>query len=95
MERRNKDKDYNSGQSALEYTLLLGTIIAVIIVVLFGTSDSTNPNGLKAKIQSAYETAGTAVQYTIDDAKKAGIFRAPAGGGGGGQTYDQDPQTHD
>ncbi len=59
-------RDFKKGQSILEYTLLLGAVITVIVVALFG--------GVKGKIQGAYDKAGDAIQSTTDDLT-AGIFK--------------------
>lgn len=45
-------KDLKTGQSILEYTLLLGMIIAVILVVLFKTG------GIKEKVEATYDATG-------------------------------------
>lgn len=60
-------KHFESGQSILEYTLLLGAIIAIIVTVLLGTG------GIKEKMQTAYEKAGTAIENTANDLDE-GIF---------------------
>jgi Flp pilus assembly pilin Flp len=52
-------KRQNKGQSALEYTLLLGVIIVVLVAVLIN-----NNNNLKSKIENAYNKAGTAMDNT-------------------------------
>ncbi len=54
-----------SGQSILEYTLVLGAVIAVIVLVLFTT--------IKPKIQSTYEKTGTALDKASDSLAQ-GIF---------------------
>lgn len=56
------------GQSILEYTLLLGAIIAVIIAVLLGN------NGIKSKVQNTYGNFGNAIERTNNDLT-TGIFR--------------------
>jgi len=61
-------RKFNKGQSILEYTLVLGAVIAVIIAVLFGQ------NGIKDKIQGAYEKTGDALEDTTDDLS-GGIFQ--------------------
>lgn len=43
------------GQSILEYTLVLGVAIAVIVYVLL------NPSGIKSKVQGAYVKSGDAL----------------------------------
>lgn len=54
-------------QSILEYTLLLGAIVAVIVSVLLGNG------GIKSKVQGAYEKAGDAIENTADGMNQ-GIF---------------------
>lgn len=58
-----------SGQSILEYTLLLGAVIAVIVVVLLGQD-----TGIKSKVESAYGKAGEAIENTANDLT-TGIFQ--------------------
>ena len=58
----------NRGQSILEYTLVLGAVIAVVVAVLFGSG------GIKDKVQSAYTKTGTAVEKTSDDLT-SGVFK--------------------
>ena len=62
-------KSWKKGQSALEYTLILGAVIAVIVVVLFSAG------GLQGRIQNAYQKAGQAVDKTATDADQAGVFK--------------------
>ncbi len=59
-----------SGQSILEYTLLLGAVIAVIVFVLLGN------NGIKSKVESVYNKTGDALNNTANDLT-TGVF-APA-----------------
>ncbi|MFA5286831.1 MAG: hypothetical protein WC394_00985 [Candidatus Omnitrophota bacterium] len=59
---------YESGQSILEYTLVLGAVIAVIVFVLLGQG------GVKEKVQSAYEKSGSAIENTTKDLT-AGVFK--------------------
>lgn len=56
------------GQSILEYTLLLGAIIAVIVAVLLGNG------GIKSKVQGSYEKFGTAIEKTNSDLT-TGVFQ--------------------
>ena len=65
-------KHYRKGQSILEYTLLLGAIIAVIVAVLLG-SGGTN-TGIKGQIQNTYSRFGNAVQNTTNDLS-VGVFK--------------------
>jgi len=57
-------KNYRKGQSILEYTLLLGAIIAVLIVVLMGTSGS---GGIQGTVTSTYTAVGNALTNTTKD----------------------------
>ncbi len=61
------DRDLRKGQSILEYTLLLGAVIAVVVAVLLGSG------GIKDKISSAYNKTGEALEQTTDDLT-AGVF---------------------
>ena len=61
MKRRRK------AQSILEYTLLLGAIIAVIVSVLLGS------NGIQGKTTSVYNAAGGAIE-TITNKMTNGVF---------------------
>ena len=63
MKIRNK-----SGQSILEYTLVLGAVIAVVVFVLLGQG------GIKEKVQTAYEKSGSAIEKTTDDLT-VGVFK--------------------
>jgi len=49
------------GQSILEYTLILGAVIAVLVFVLL------RPGGIKEKIGNAYEKTGDALEDTTND----------------------------
>ncbi|MFA5157449.1 MAG: Flp family type IVb pilin [Candidatus Omnitrophota bacterium] len=51
------------GQSILEYTLLLGAIIAVIVAVLLGGQSS-----MKGKVEDTYDAFGNAISNTANDA---------------------------
>jgi Flp pilus assembly pilin Flp len=55
------------GQSILEYTLILGAVIAVIVAVLLGNS------GIKDNIEGAYNKAGEAIGNQVDNLDQ-GIF---------------------
>jgi Flp pilus assembly pilin Flp len=61
-------KSKRRGQSILEYTLLIGAVIAVIVAVLLGSG------GIREKIQGGYEAAGGALERTTDDLS-TGIFQ--------------------
>jgi Flp pilus assembly pilin Flp len=56
------------GQSILEYTLVLGAVIAVVVYVLLGQG------GIKNKVQSAYEKSGDAITKTANDLT-SGVFK--------------------
>ena len=62
--RRNRRK----GQSILEYTLLLGAIIAVLIAVLL------SDGGVKSKVEETYTKVGGALTKTTDDLT-IGVFK--------------------
>jgi uncharacterized protein (UPF0333 family) len=56
-------------QGLLEYTLLLGAIIAIVIVVLMGT------NGIGFKTKDTYQRAGKAMDNRMRAAKNdMGVF---------------------
>jgi len=56
-------------QGILEYTLLLGAVIAVVIVVLMGKS------GIGNTTKTTYNNAGKAIDNTISKAQSdVGIF---------------------
>ena len=61
-------KDRRRGQSILEYTLLLGAIIAVLVIVLL------NEGGIKGKVQNTYNKVGTAIESTSNDLT-TGVFQ--------------------
>lgn len=61
-------RDLRKGQSILEYTLVLGAVIAVIVAVMFGNG------GIKSKVQNAYNKTGTAIENTVNDLDK-GVFQ--------------------
>ena len=56
-------------QGVLEYTLLLGAIIAVIVAVLLGSGDRS----IKGRVEEAYLTAGDAIDK-VTDSMSQGIF---------------------
>jgi Flp pilus assembly pilin Flp len=62
--RRNRGK----GQSILEYTLLLGAIIAVLVIVLL------NKGGVKDKVGDTYTKVGDALTKTTADLT-TGVFK--------------------
>ena len=64
------EKCFKKGQSILEYTLILGAVIAVLVVALLGTSGQ---GGIKNKVGSAYDKAGNAISTTTSDLSH-GIF---------------------
>jgi Flp pilus assembly pilin Flp len=52
------NKIYRKGQSILEYTLLLGAIIAVLVAVLLN-------GGARGSMQTAYNKVGNSLTDTI------------------------------
>lgn len=64
MEKRR----FRRAQSILEYTLLLGAIIAVIVAVLLANG------GIRDRIRGVYDRTGQALQDTTTDLT-GGIFR--------------------
>ncbi len=61
--KRNRRK----GQSILEYTLLLGAVISVIVYALLSSG------GIKSKIQGTYDKAGETLG-TVTSNMNQGIF---------------------
>ena len=66
---------HESGQSILEYTLVLGAVIAVIVFVLLGDG------GIKDKVEDAYTKTGDAIDKTTVDLDE-GVFTGTVGTGG-------------
>ncbi len=60
---------FKKGQSILEYTLILGAIIGVVVLVLF-----VGQNSMKQRIDDTYDAAGQAVEDTTDDLT-GGVFQ--------------------
>ncbi|MFA5157452.1 MAG: hypothetical protein WC532_08760 [Candidatus Omnitrophota bacterium] len=56
------------GQSILEYALLLGAIIAVIVAALLGRG------GIQSKVRNSYDTFGDAIESTTTDLTSS-VFR--------------------
>ncbi|MCP4652934.1 MAG: hypothetical protein GY858_06070 [Candidatus Omnitrophica bacterium] len=54
-------------QGILEYTLLLGAIIAVVVTVMM------KEGGVASKVSDTYEKAATAIETTTDDLT-SGVF---------------------
>ena len=52
-------KNANKGQSMLEYTLLMGAVIAVLVIVLL------KEGGMKSHIEKAYTSTGEAMKTTV------------------------------
>jgi uncharacterized protein (UPF0333 family) len=71
-------KKQSKGQSILEYTLLLGAIIAVLIMVL-GLSGTTGGSGLSKTFSDTYNSVGNALTKTTSDLS-IGVFEGGAGG---------------
>ncbi len=63
-----------SGQSILEYTLVLGAVIAVIVFVLLNPS-----TGIKKKVQDTYVQAGDAITQTANG-MNTGVFTGTSSG---------------
>ena len=62
-------RDRRKGQSILEYTLLLGAIIAVVVAVLL-----TSGTGVKSKVQNAYQKFGNTLDKGTADLTN-GVFQ--------------------
>ena len=62
------NRKFKAGQSILEYTLVLGAVIAVIVAVLL------SEGGIKDKIEDAYNKTGEAVSNTAADLTE-GVFQ--------------------
>ena len=60
-------KRMKKSQGILEYTLLLGAIVAIVVVVLMGN------NGIASKVKGTYNKAGSAVGTTSNNAS-FGVF---------------------
>lgn len=58
------------GQSVLEYTLILGVVVAAIIFVLVGAGGG----GVRQGIEDAYDASATALQTTVTDLNE-GVFQ--------------------
>lgn len=57
------------GQSILEYTLILGVVIGIVILVVF------RQGGMKAAISDTYNKSATAINTTSGELNK-GVFKA-------------------
>ncbi|MDD5155802.1 MAG: hypothetical protein PHF11_04875 [Candidatus Omnitrophica bacterium] len=64
-------KKNRRGQSILEYTLILGVVIGIAILVLFGGGANT---GMKGAINSTYQKAGNAITNTTAELN-VGVFK--------------------
>jgi Flp pilus assembly pilin Flp len=62
-------RDVLKGQSILEYALVLGVVIAVVVAVLLG-----GQNSMKDKIENIYDKAGDALANTTTDLT-GGVFQ--------------------
>jgi len=60
-----------SGQSILEYTLLLGVVIAIIVTILLGVSGQ---GGMRQTIGDAYNKTGEALNETATNLT-GGLFQ--------------------
>ena len=61
-------KYFKRGQSILEYTLLLGAIIAIIVAILL------SQGGIKDKVRDTYTKFGDTVSNASDDLT-TGVFK--------------------
>lgn len=59
------------GQSVLEYTLILGVVVAAIIFVLVGPFGG---GGVRQGIEDAYDASATALSNTVTDLTE-GVFQ--------------------
>lgn len=67
-------RNLKRGQSILEYTLVLGAVIAVIILVMFRSG------GIKANVGAVYDKAATAIGNAGTN-MSTGVFGSiPSGG---------------
>lgn len=57
-------------QSILEYTLILGVVIAAIVLVLF---TGIGGKSMKGRVEDAYDSAGEAMDNTVADLTQ-GVF---------------------
>ena len=57
-----------TGQSILEYTLILGAVISVVVWAIFGAG------GVKTNVENAYKATGTALETTTGDLQ-GGVFK--------------------
>lgn len=64
--------DRKRGQSVLEYTLILGVVIAAIVAVLFGPS-GTGSN-VSQSVTSTFTKSADALQKSVND-MAYGVFR--------------------
>lgn len=60
-------RELRKGQSILEYTLLLGAIIAVLVAVLMGRG------GIKEKVTGVYDKTGKAIGKVTNN-MDTGVF---------------------
>lgn len=59
-----------TGQSVLEYTLILGVVIAAIVWVLLGTEE----HSIQSAVKGAYESSEQALETTVGDLT-SGVFQ--------------------
>jgi len=64
-------RNSKSGQSILEYTLLLGVVIGIIVVILLGTGGG---GGMQGTIREAYNKTGEALNSTATNLT-GGLFQ--------------------
>ena len=59
------------GQSILEYTLILGVVIGIVVVAVFGRGGT---GGMKGSIDATYNKSATAINKTVGELTK-GVFQ--------------------
>jgi len=62
-------KKNSKGQSILEYTLILGVVIGIVILVVFRSG------GMKSAINDTYNKSATAINTTTSELNK-GVFKS-------------------
>ena len=65
-------RNSKSGQSILEYTLLLGVVIGIIVVILLGVGGGGG--GMQGTIREAYNKTGEALNSTATNLT-GGLFQ--------------------
>ena len=59
---------FKKSQGILEYTLLLGAIVAIVVLVMM------KQGGVGTKVKGTYETIGGAISSSNDDAVGRGVL---------------------